>query len=236
MNEKDLNLLLLQYPLKPSVATEVFDNITSIKYKPLQERLEISSIVSGSSESDDSNCAGRAITHISSSVLSNSQLMVGVVRNNALHLTPLQNQTNQSSVLQMRPLIIRKEEELMPIPINPKDPKDNKEHPMETVIKVEPDADEEGGDLQQIYMKRKENEKAYSTRIQSYTTYVNSLNDELYIPMQFHSQGERFMIYVVHVCVLCISYVYIPMQFHPQGEWFMIYVIHMCVLCISYVY
>ena len=29
MNEKDLNLLLLQYPLKPNVANELFENITS---------------------------------------------------------------------------------------------------------------------------------------------------------------------------------------------------------------
>ena len=205
MNEKDLNLLLLQYPLKPNVANELFENITSVKYKPIHEKLEISSIVSGSLENEDSNCSGRAITHVSSSVISNSQLMIGVVRNNALHITALQNQQLQSSVLQMRPLIIRKEEELMPIPStttsnNTKDTHHKELHSnnntsidsANVTIKMEHDGEiqEETGDLQQIYMKRKENDKAYSSRIQSYSTFMNTLNEEAYVPMQFHPLGN----------------------------------------------
>ena len=117
----------MQYPLKPKVAQDtIYDNIvtnetngtitsTGIRYKPIQKKMEIDTtvpVITSSVVSSAVKIDNRPLTHISSKVCANTSLCVGVIRNNALHITNLAS----DSILQMRPLITRKEEELVPIP------------------------------------------------------------------------------------------------------------------------
>lgn len=166
--------LLLQYPLKPKAAQDtIYENIvagdmsTGIRYKPIQKKMEIDTtvpVITSSLECSATKIDNRPVTHTSSKVCANTSLGVGVIRNNALHITNLAN----DSILQMRPLITRKEEELVPIPSTRASSYDQQD----TETSKDPSAI--------LYVKKKEENKEQSRKIVTYSAYMNKLMNEPY--------------------------------------------------------
>eukprot|EP01041_Mallomonas_annulata_P007554 gene7554-15486_t len=143
----ELELFLLQFPLKP-VYSEL-PAIHSGRLKPIHNRLELSTPYDPQIYSPD--LKPHTIKYqklISSKVALHSTLGVGVIRNGAMHITPVKQ------LLQLRPsfkdLVAQGE-----------------------IVEMMKDDDEEneGKDkqsMQQVQMRRKESEKAQSTRLQSF--------------------------------------------------------------------
>ena len=147
----DLPLYLLQFPLKPVYADSI--DISSGKFKPRHQKLEleIPFVVPASYPRENMSSLPKTQKYQSSKVAPDACLGAGIVKDNAMYITPVQ------AVLQLRPSF-----------------KDMNSFRSEMVEQMDDDVAEtdyqiaEGDGLQQVTLKRKESEKAQSSRIQSF--------------------------------------------------------------------
>jgi len=206
MNDNELNLLVLQYPLKPAEAC-MFDNISQAKYKHVLSKLEITTALTltnqpqAENEYGNGNSSVRHVTHSSSKVTSTVPMVVGVVSDGALHLTSLPPSLGGSAsrggacaapvsdILQMRPVIVRKEEEYVPVPNNPKENFPPSGAPLLLSAVAEEGLGSE--DPQQVLMKRKESEKAHSSKLNSYSHHLATAQAEPFVPLKVHAAGSE---------------------------------------------
>jgi hypothetical protein len=208
LNDAQPHLLVLQFPLKPSEAN-MMDDIASAKYKHVQSSLELTTVMHlpNQPQSMDDHPSGhggsvRHITHASERVTSTVPLVVGLVRDGALHLTslpasqapqgaPQHGRVVGSDVLQMRPVIVRKEEEYVPVPSS--NPKEAQQPPQQASLPAAAGGDDSaaGADPQQVLMKRKESEKAYSNKLNSYTHHLATARAEPFVPLNVHMASSE---------------------------------------------
>jgi hypothetical protein len=181
----NLNLHVLQFPLKPVYSD--FIDINSARVKPINHKLSISVPLSSDvlesieSMQYDTYAVPKVQTMESSTVAHHVSLAVAVVHDNKVHLAPLE------SVWQMRPSF--KSTSLVDAVI-----KDSDEE--ETAAGEAPEG------LQQIQLKRKESERSYAARIQSYTHLQMQEDKEPWEELCFHAIGTYLRAAVVHLLYL----------------------------------
>jgi DNA-directed RNA polymerase-3 subunit RPC5 len=148
----DTPLFLLQFPLKPVYADSI--DISSGKFKPKHKKLEldIPFVVPENYPRENLANVPKTQKYQSSVVGLDACLGAGIIKDNAMYITPIQ------SVLQLRPSF-----------------KDMNSFRSEVVEQMDDDVADnevqegEGEGLQQVTLKRKESEKAQSSRVQSFT-------------------------------------------------------------------
>lgn len=147
-----LPLFLLQFPLKPVYADSI--EITSGKFKPVHKKLELEVplvLPENYPRESMNSTIPKSQKYQSSMVAQDACLGAAIIKDNAMYITPIQ------SVLQLRPSF-----------------KNMSSFKGEMIEQMEDDSPEtevnesEGGALQQVTLKRKESEKAQSTRVQSF--------------------------------------------------------------------
>jgi hypothetical protein len=159
----------LQFPLLPIYAE--IPNIQSARIRPEHKCLEFTVTHELSKRTNDKTKLTQKL--VSSKVSPNTNISVGLIRDNAMHITPLQQ------VLQIRPSFdgICKEE----------------------IVEDMSDEDDETNEekssqpLQQIRMRRKENEKAEMTRTHSYSYLKAQELAEPWVNVKIHNLG-------MHLC------------------------------------
>ena len=152
---------LLQFPLRPIFADS--PHIVDCKLKPVNKRLRMD-IVNGAYSQ----------LHTSSVVCPDANLCVGVIRNGALHLSPL------STVYQMRPCfdeVLFDDEEAVEIP---------KEK-----------AEDKAAVIQQVHVRAKESERARASKEQSYSSLMKRVEEEPFqtlrvFPMNAEESSQLF--------------------------------------------
>mmetsp|Transcript_18630 Transcript_18630/g.18723 ORF Transcript_18630/g.18723 Transcript_18630/m.18723 type:complete len:222 (+) Transcript_18630:92-757(+) len=143
-----LELYLLQFPLKPVYAD--LPNVTSGKIRPKHSRLELSVPYDKQLYSSEPKPINKNQKFISSKVSMHSSLGIGVIRDGDIHITPM------ADLLQMRPsfkdLVTQGE-----IVEQMDDSDDNDDEGLK-----------EKKSVQQVQMKRKDNDKNQSVRSQTF--------------------------------------------------------------------
>lgn len=157
VTDSTLDLFLLQFPLRPQFAgATIPPRFPSARFKKQFKKLEVEipfespSSSSSSASSFSHNKPAIKQTFHSATVARGTCLAAAIIRDNAMHITPLQD------VLQMRPLF------------------KSKQGTGSWGAKDEADDDSEGEDVkdlpvEQVHMKRRETERTQSARTQSYT-------------------------------------------------------------------
>jgi DNA-directed RNA polymerase-3 subunit RPC5 len=152
-------LFLLQFPLKPVYADSI--DISAAKFKPVHKKMELDVpfLVPESYPRENIANVPKTQKFQSSVVAQEACLGAGIVKDNTMYITPIQ------SVLQLRPSFKNMLSSRAEIT----------EQMDDDVPDAEP-AEGEGDGLQQVTLKRKESEKAQSSRIQSYS-YLKAQED-----------------------------------------------------------
>lgn len=167
----ELNLYLLQFPLRPVYQDPV--DISAAKFKPNHKILELD--VPFTREAKKSFESQKDIPpaqkYISSAVAQTVVLGAGIIHNNAMHISPV------NAVLQMRPTAKIYKRNVDSI------------EDMEDDVPDESKSKEEG--LQQVRMKKKESDKAQSMRMQSYSFLQSQEELESWLPLTVHGIGEK---------------------------------------------
>lgn len=171
LTDNDMDLFLLQFPLRP-IYHEPPTNIANIQYKPGHKRLELSipypeEIVDNQIQYNREDMQ----KILSSNIRQNAALCIGLVRDNALHLTPV------DEILQLRPTFqnIKSYDETIESFIDDDDPEKIKS--------------ENEPKIQQVQLKRKESERAQMTRRQSYGHMQSLEESEPWIKLTHYEIG-----------------------------------------------
>mmetsp|Transcript_333 Transcript_333/g.617 ORF Transcript_333/g.617 Transcript_333/m.617 type:complete len:207 (+) Transcript_333:47-667(+) len=160
-------LHLLQFPLRPVYAAP--PNAKSARFKPKHRKLELNVPYNPAIFAADMPPTGTSQTLCSSRLDHNTFLAAGVMRDGAIHITPVQE------VLQLRPSF------------------DGLAYPTEI---IEAMSDEENGEaghadskqpLQQVHMRRKENERSEASRLNSYTYAKTKEENEPWVDLSVHT-------------------------------------------------
>jgi DNA-directed RNA polymerase III subunit RPC5 len=165
INDAELDLFLLQFPLKPIYADP--PNIPHARFKARHRKLEMeipfvtAPILDGDPKDRTINQRFQSMT-----VARETSLAAGVIKDNAMHITPIQD------VVQMRPSFRN----------------------MNTGADIEYISDNEqetSGEqpVEQIQMKRRETEKTQSARAQSYSYLQAQEETEPWLRLQVHPAG-----------------------------------------------
>ena len=148
-----LPLYLLQFPLKPVYADSI--DISSGKFKPVHKKmeLEIPFLVPENYPRENLKNLPKLQKYQSSAAGQETSLGAGIIQDNAMFITPIK------SVLQLRPSF--------------KDMQSFRGEVIEQIddeLETEPvEGQQEGDGLQQVTLKRKESERAQSSRVQSFS-------------------------------------------------------------------
>lgn len=159
---------LLQFPLKP-VFSE-YPDISSAKMRPKHGRIELDIKTPG--DRNGPNKAGT--TKLSSIKISQQSCMgIGVVQNGEFHITPV------SSVVQLRPSFenLKPREEVQDMSSGDED---------EGTGEAEPAS----APLQQVSLRRKESERAESSRVQSFSFLQAQEEAEAWVPLRVFDPGK----------------------------------------------
>lgn len=159
------------------------------RLKPVIGKLDLETTVSYVDD-DRGQVIRKQILHTSSKVPESAPLAIGLMKDNALHITPL-----SKGVLQMRPttsaLSLSKaastttqsmETEVMDASLS-----DDGDSPTKKGREVSGEGDVQP---QQIMLKRKESERAQASRLQSYSYYLSVLEAEPSRPLRIHSPDD----------------------------------------------
>jgi hypothetical protein len=170
LTDTDLNLFLLQFPLRPVYVDP--PDIVSAKFKPVHKKLELEVPLPRSylQQMDKDHNSNQAM--ISSTITQKSSLGVALINDGAMHITPI------TEVLQMRPSFKELKlghEIIEDLSDDEDDNKQQKEKPA----------------LEQIHMKRKENERAQTARMQSFTYINNKEQNETWQKLSTHTIGDN---------------------------------------------
>jgi hypothetical protein len=143
----NLDLFLAQFPLKPVYADPIA--INSAKCKPFHNKFELevpySKAVISTFDANKNSVSSQLLT--SSVVAQRTSLGAGVIKDNIMYITPI------SSVVQFRPSFKN---------IQSREIIEDEEEIHSEVVKG-------SEELKQVQLKRKETERAQSTRVQSYS-------------------------------------------------------------------
>lgn len=150
---------LLQYPLKPIMAT--MNDLNKVKLKPVHKKMEFELASDGGQ------------LYNSSAIADNNSLCVGVMKEGNLHLSPL------SSILQMRPSFTN----MTPKGESLEDIDDTEPKPKAK------ETSDSSSQPQQVQMKRKESERAQHNRLNSYSHLKSLENAEAFQCLQVHQAG-----------------------------------------------
>lgn len=171
------SISLLQFPLKPVYSDPI--SVSAAKYKPRCKKVNIDipfdNDVTFNAKENGADLPAYQ-TFESSIVANNVSLGVGVVRGNAMHITPVQN------VWQMRPSFRSMARKTDTVCIDD----DDDEYPEAEESKA---AGEKDG-LQQIQLKRKESERSASARAQSFTHLQAVEENEPWQELAVHDIGS----------------------------------------------
>lgn len=167
-----LPLFLLQFPLKPVYADSI--DISTGRFKPQHKKLELDVpfVVPANYPKDNLSGVPKTQKYQSSKVAQDACLGAAIVKDNEMYITPIQ------SVLQLRPSF-----------------KNMQSFRGEVIEAMEDDqADMEitegdGEALQQVTLKRKESEKAQSTRVQSFAYLQAQEELEQWRDLTIHNIG-----------------------------------------------
>lgn len=179
--DNDLNLLLLQFPLRPARIDP--PSLSSVNYKPQHKRMEMSIQYPTDISTDRTKYSASDIQDgqrlLSSTVEQSAFLAVGVIRDNGLHLTAVDD------ILQMRPSFhdVKFSDEVL--------------ETMDDEVDVKVEADVKP--LQQVSLKRKESEKAQMNRKQSYGYIHHMEENEAWVRLQHFDIGK--LLFDMHVKV-----------------------------------
>eukprot|EP01036_Dinobryon_divergens_P030606 gene30606-39876_t len=172
----ELELFLLQFPLKPVYADPI--DIQFARYKPVNKKLELDAKYppnAFSASEFDLDDKMPVLQNFSSSVIAQGTcLAAGVINNDVMYLTPIIN------VLQMRPSFRNLHS------------KGEKFEAMEDEQNADgqeaPEGEEDG--LQQVQLKRKESERAISARVHSFTYLQTQEAAESFKNLKVHEIGS----------------------------------------------
>ena len=150
VTDSTLDLFLLQFPLRPQFAgATIPPRFPSARFKKQFKRLEVEIPFESPSSSSSSQKPAIKQTFHSATVAKSTCLAAAIIRDDAMHITPLQD------VLQMRPLFKSKQGA-------------GKWDDVEGDSDGE-EANKEVPPLEQVLLKRRETERTQSARTQSYT-------------------------------------------------------------------
>jgi DNA-directed RNA polymerase III subunit RPC5 len=173
VTENDINLLLLQFPLRPARIDP--PTLSTVNYKPQHKRMEMSIQYPSDIAVDREKYSSSDITDgqklLSSTVKQSAFLAVGVIRDNNLHLTAVDD------ILQMRPSFhdMKFANEIL-------EKVDDDDADIKTEADIKP--------MQQVSLKRKESEKAQLNRKQSYG-YIHTVEEnEAWLRLQHYDIGK----------------------------------------------
>ena len=155
---------ILQFPLRP-VYSET-PSIESCRFKPVNRKIRFNIANSGISQ-----------LHTSTSVCSNSNICVGVIRNGALHISPI------NDVYQMRPCF--------------DDVKFNDDEGVDVTQTSTGSSEDKFTSMQQVHVKPKESERVRASKELSYSHMKKKEDDEQfrrlnYFGMNSDESGEYF--------------------------------------------
>ena len=162
---RDLDLYVLQFPLRPQYAPP--PEVTDASFKPTCEILDMGVI---------HNAVEEPLRLLSTKVAQGANLGIGVIREGALHISPLKE------VLQMRPSFATIAT------------RGSRTYQGETNASDDEESDEENGPatrearpaLQKVMMHKKESERAITARLQSYSYFKAQEDGELAQRLQVH--------------------------------------------------
>jgi DNA-directed RNA polymerase-3 subunit RPC5 len=169
----------LQFPLKP-VFSE-YPDISSAQLRPQHGRLEMDLQTPGDRQGGQQKPS--TTTLASTKIEQQSCMGIGVIENGAFHITPV------ASVVQMRPSFqnLQTREEVQDLE----------------------DSDDEDGDasnaapLQQVHLKRKESDRAETSRVQSFSFLQQQEAAEAWVPLRVFDPGELIQSYLLTLgCLL----------------------------------
>lgn len=171
----ELELYLLQFPLKPVYADSI--DVTSAKFKPEHKKLELEVPVTlPSNHHPDVNIRNLPTTqnYTSSVVTQDCCLGAGIVKDGSFFITPIKN------VLQLRPSF--------------KNLQSFRGEVVEELKDDETDGPDAGSDnIQHVQLKRKESERAQSAREQSFA-YIQAQEDaESWRLLKVHEIGTHYI-------------------------------------------
>lgn len=180
MISADLDLLLLQFPLKPVYADPL--DIKCARLKPKHKKLELDAKYppeyyygSGPNLGFDHNAMQN---YTSTAIAQGSCLSAGIVHNNIMHITPVKQ------VYQMRPSFNTMQ---------------TKGETYEAMEEDEPskleEMEPENDGLQQIQLQRKESERAMSARVHSYTYIQKQESLEPWKNLEVYEIGSEYAPY-----------------------------------------
>lgn len=173
---------LMQYPLKP-VFSE-YPEVQSAKMRPKHRRFEIDIAT-------DVGSSGRSkfetTTLCSTKIEQQSCMGVGVVRNGEFHISPI------ATTIQMRPSF----ENLQ-----------TREIVQDASSEEEDDGEEEAVPLQQVHLRRKESDRAESSRVQSFSFLQSQEEAEMWVPLRVYDPGSCHVSRCSSAC-LALTFYYI---------------------------
>lgn len=172
-----LPLFLLQFPLKPVYADSI--DISSGRFKPQHKKLELEVPFAIPDNYPKDNLSGipKSQKYQSSKVAQDACLGAGIVKDNEMYITPIQN------VLQLRPSF--------------KNMQSFRGEVIEAMEDEQADVEVNEGEaegLQQVTLKRKESEKAQSTRVQSFAYLQAQEELEPWRDLTIHNIGKHHVL------------------------------------------
>eukprot|EP01038_Epipyxis_sp_PR26KG_P007527 gene7527-10253_t len=157
-------LLLLQFPMRSILAEPIY--LQDIVYKENNKKLHVD--VPYLEFNKPSNQ-----TYVSCLVGQQVSLGAGIIVENELHITPIQN------VLQMRPSFKN---------VAVREILESSDEENEPDSKTGADGSEE---MHQVLIKRKETERALTARLQSYSHHQSQEDSESWLPLEFYEIGSE---------------------------------------------
>lgn len=172
-----LNLYLLQFPLKP-IYSEPPKEISNVKFKPKHKILEFEIPYPNGMNSSIPIATNQK--YHSSTIRHETNIGIGVMRNNELHITAL------DEICQMRPnfQFIRYQNDIE----REIDENEDNDEMYDGIKQEEPI-------MTQVQLKRKESERAQTTRIQSYGHLHTQVESEAWKRLEFHDINSEESIF-----------------------------------------
>lgn len=175
VTDSALDLFLLQFPLRPIYAEP--PQIPTARFKPVHKKLEIEVPFTSSNSSSSSDQIKQKFH--SATVARGTCLAAAVIRDNAMHITSLQE------VLQLRPSF-----------------KSMQSHAWEHIESMSDDETEQvvkETPVEQIQMKRRENDSTQSARTQSYAFLQAEEEKEQWHRLEVFPAGNLAFLSLIYI-------------------------------------
>lgn len=201
INSSDLSLYLLQFPLRPAYSKLNRVDKAKIKQKCKKMQLELQPRFNMGNNNNNNNSTGTISNTkevlVSSSIAQRGNLGIGVIIDNALHITPL------TEVLQMRPSFSE---------LKVHDTREGNDYDDDHDDSDDDDDDNNNSNsnssksakLEQVHMKKRENERTQTLRLQSYAYLQQKEDSEYFQGLQIHEINSTESVEVLKKLKYCI--------------------------------